>query len=213
MFRNWFVLSLVFLLLVGCNQKSKNSTTEQTNDTVVNIIPVTVEEQNQLSEVITRFVRAYNSKDNAKINALIHPELGIYIIYRPGAADTFIRMDSLDFSKPVPEVFAYPDFSTEYALTFDKLPTFDCGTEKWDKLGFVCDTTSHPNQLSNIAAFEEEFNENQFSEAELNKIEIAEKESYRVIVTADIPLIFHVRKYKGAWYVMTLDRAYAGCDA
>jgi hypothetical protein len=119
----------------------------------------------------------------------------------------------LDFNSPVPEVFAYPDLDTEYALTFEALPSYDCGTEKWDKLGFVCDTTKHPSQLSNIAAFEDEFDEDKFSEDELLKIEIAEKESYRIIVTSEYPLVFHVRKFKGAWYVTTLDRAYAGCDA
>ncbi|MBD1428868.1 hypothetical protein [Sphingobacterium litopenaei] len=208
----WIGLLALLTLTVSCNQ-GKNSEKIVSKDSVTVVVPVTIEEQNQLSEVITRFVRAYASKDNAKANALIHPELGIYIIYRPGASDTFVKMDSLDFAHPVPEVFAYPDLNTEFALTFEKLPSYDCGTEKWNKEGFICDTTAHPNQLSNITAFEDEFDEDKFSEEDLIRIEVSEKESYRVIVTADQPLIFHVRKYKGAWYVTTLDRAYAGCDA
>ncbi|MCA5006578.1 hypothetical protein [Sphingobacterium bovistauri] len=212
MINKWIGFILLLSVLIGCNEVKK-SDKEQTRDTAMVVVPVTVDEQNQLAEVITRFARAYASKDNAKANALLHPDLGIHIIYRPGAADTFVKVDSLDFSKPVPEVYAYPEFSADYALAFDKLPTYDCGTEKWDILGFYCDTTSHPNQLSNIAAFEDEFEEDKFSEDDLIKLEVAEKESYRVIITADIPLIFHVRKYKGAWYVTTLDRAYAGCDA
>lgn len=207
----WICIVAVWALCISCNQ-GKKSDDVSTKDTASVVVPVTIDEQNQLSEVITRFARAYASKDNAKANALIHPDLGIHIIYRPGAADTFVKMDSIDFSKPIPEVYAYPDFSTEYALSFDKLPAFDCGTEKWDKLGFYCDTTSHPNQLSNIAAFEDEFDD-KFSEDDLLRIEIAEKESYRIIITSDTPLIFHVRKYNGLWYVTTLDRAYAGCDA
>jgi hypothetical protein len=205
-------LVLLFALFISCNQgKKSEKTTNQ--DSVVTVIPVTVEEQNHLSEVITRFARAYSSKDNAKANALIHPDLGIYIIYRPGAGDTFVKMDSLDFANPIPEVFAYPELKTDYPLTYEKLPAFDCGTENWDKMGFVCDTTSHPNQLSNIAAFEDEFDENKFSDDDLIQIERAEKESYRIIITSEYPLVFHVRKFKGAWYVTTLDRAYAGCDA
>lgn len=207
----WICIVAVWALCISCNQ-GKKSDDVSTKDTASVVVPVTIDEQNQLSEVITRFARAYASKDNAKANALIHPDLGIHIIYRPGAADTFVKMDSIDFSKPITEVYAYPDFSTEYALSFDKLPAFDCGTEKWDKLGFYCDTTSHPNQLSNIAAFEDEFDD-KFSEDDLLRIEIAEKESYRIIITSDTPLIFHVRKYNGLWYVTTLDRAYAGCDA
>ncbi|MGN0002758.1 MAG: hypothetical protein ACI35V_04920 [Sphingobacterium composti] len=203
---------LLFALIISCNPSNK-SEKETTQDSVVTVVPTTSEEQNQLSEVITRFARAYASKDNEKANALIHPDLGIYIIYRPGAADTFVKMDSLNFSQPTPEVFAYPDLNFDYALTYEKLPVFDCGTEKWEKFGFFCDTTSHPNQLSNIAAFEEEFNDKAFSEDDLINLEMAEKESYRVIVTAKDPLIFHVRKYNGGWYVTTLDRAYGSCDA
>ena len=212
MYRNCISLVLLFVLFISCNQgkKSDNATSQ---DSVIAVAPVNVEQQNQLSEVITRFARAYASKDNLKANTLIHPDLGIYIIYRPGAADTFVKVDTLNFSQPIPEVFGYPDLNFEYALTYDKLPAFDCGSEKWDKMGFVCDTTSHPNQLSNIAAFEDEFDEAKFSEEDLIQIERTEKESYRVIITSEYPLVFHVRKYKGAWCVTTLDRAYAGCDA
>ena len=212
MYKHCISLVLLFALIISCNPRKK-SEKETKQDSVVTVVPTTSEEQNQLSEVITRFARAYASKDNLKANTLIHPDLGIYIIYRPGAADTFVKIDSLNFSQPIPEVFAYPDLSFDFALTYEKLPAFDCGSEKWDKMGFVCDTTSHPNQLSNIAAFEDEFDEDKFSEDDLIQIERAEKESYRIILTSQYPLVFHVRKYKGGWYVTTLDRAYAGCDA
>lgn len=212
--KNWLGLIVLILMVISCNQKSKTTQTDQ-QDSIVVVSPTTIEEKNQLAEVITRFVRAYASKDNSKANALIHPSLGIYIIFRPGAADNFVHVDSLDFARSVPEVYAYGDFSTEHALTFESLPVFDCGTEKWDKQGFFCDTTAHPNQLSNIAAFEEQFNETEYSDEELEELEKSEKESYRVIVTGNAvdPLIFHVRKYQGSWYVTTLDRAYGGCDA
>lgn len=212
MFKNLIGIIFLLLFVASCNQ-GKKSDKQQVVDSVRVVVPVTIEEQNQLVEVITRFARAYASKDATKANALIHPDLGIHIIYRPGASDTFVRTDSLDFSNPIPDYYAYPDFSTDYVLSFEKLPVYDCGTEKWDKMGFYCDTTSHPNQLSNIAAFEDEFEEDKFSDDDLIKLEVADKESYRVIITADTPLIFHVRKHNGVWYVTTLDRAYAGCDA
>src|SRR5690606_20454162 len=125
---NKYGLAIVVLMVTfffSCNQGNKSNKVE-TVDSADVVVPVTIDEQNQLSEVITKFLRAYASKDNAKANALIHPELGIYIIYRPGAADTFVRNDSLDFNNPVPEVFAYPDLDTEYALTFEALPSYDC---------------------------------------------------------------------------------------
>lgn len=211
MYRFLGIVILLLALLTSCGQR--NSEERTTKDSVEVVTPVTVEEKNDLTEVITRFVRAYVSKDNNKVNRLVHPDLGITIIYRPGASDTFVKLDSIDFAKPMPDYFPYPDLSNDYTLSFEKLPEFDCGTEKWNKLGFFCDTTSHPNQLSNIVAFEKEFDEAKFSEEQLDKIEVAEAESFRVIVTTAVPLVFHVRRYKGIWYVTTLDRAYAGCDA
>lgn len=202
---------LLALSMASCRQ-GQNKAVEK-KDSVAVVVPVTTEDRNELSEVITRFVRAYISKDNKKANALIHPDLGFTVIYRPGVADTFLKIDTIDFAKPIPENYAYPEIGNDYVLVYEKLPEFDCGTEKWDKLGLVCDTTSHPNQLSNIIAFEKEFDEKAFSEEMLDSIEVNELASFRVILTTATPLVFHVQKYRGRWYVTTLDRAYAGCDA
>lgn len=209
-----FFSAVIFLsgLLVACGQGTKKQEGEKKDSAEV-VTPVTIEETNQLTEVITRFVRAYISRDNDKVNRLIHPDLGFTVIYRPGVSDTFVKMDSIDFAKPVPAYFPYPDVQNNYMLTFEKLPEFDCGTEKWNKLGFFCDTVKHPNQLSNIVAFEKEFDESRFSERQLEQLEKSEAESFRIIVTSDTPLVFHVQMYQGNWYVTTLDRAYAGCDA
>ncbi|WP_140936776.1 hypothetical protein [Sphingobacterium lumbrici] len=206
----FFTIFCVMLLFSCCNQ---NKSKEQgAQDSTQIKVPQSEEEIEQLSEVITRFVRAYINQDNQKANALIHPELGLTVIHRPGVADVFTRVDSIDFAHPIPEYFPYPTFSNDYALTFESLPTFDCGTEKWTKEGFFCDTTSHPDQLSRIAAFQKEFNQQEFSEAQIEKIKDTEKKSYRVILTSSEPLIFHLQQQEGVWYITVLDRAYAGCD-
>lgn len=205
-------VALLVVLLASCGQGTKKQETEK-KDTLATVTPITIEERNQLTEVITRFVRAYISRDNQKVNNLIHPDLGFTVIYRPGAADTFVKVDSMDFWNPVPDYFPYPVMQNDYVLTFEKLPEFDCGTEQWTKLGFFCDTTSHPKQQSNIAAFEKEFDESKLTEEELEVLEKNEEASFRVILTSKMPLIFHVQRYNGNWYVTALDRAYAGCDA
>lgn len=200
-------LIAVALFTTSCN--SSNKKTEEQKDSV-NTTARTDETQ-AITEVITRFTRAYISQDNGKANALIHPKLGLYIIYRPGAMDTYERVDSIDFNKPVPEHFPYPTFENNYVLTFDKLPTYDCGEEKWDKLGFIADTTAQANQLTQIAEFKQEFKE--IDAAAVSSIAELEKDSYRVVLTNAENLIFHVKKYEGAWYVIALDRAYGWCDA
>lgn len=197
------------ILMASCT--SSNKKTEDTKDSINTPTAVFPEDTQGISEVITRFTRAYLSQDNEKANALINADLGLYVIYRPGAADTYERIDSINFSRPIPEYFPYTAFENDYALTFEKLPIFDCGEEKWDKLGFFCDTTSQANQLTTIATFDHEFNG--ISDDELAEIKQLEKDTFRVILTKDESLIFHVKKYQDKWYVFVLDRAYGGCDA
>lgn len=208
----FFILIAAVTIFIACNQSNKQIQ-KGTLDTVSQVVPTTPKEIQNISEVITRFVRGYVSRENGKVNPLIHPDLGLTIIYRPGAMDTFVKIDSMDFNSPIPDYYAYPPLVNEYALTFDTLPKFDCGTEKWDKQGFICDTTMHPNQLTQIALFENEFNDGNHSKEILEEIKKNENASFRVIVTSKDPLIFHVQSYQGKWYVTVLDRAYAGCDA
>lgn len=202
------------LLLTACN--NSNKTTEEKQDSVVREPIDQPEEVQQISEVITRFVRAYISQDNEKLNALVHPELGMAIIYRPGAADTFALIDSFDFKKPVPEYYAYPPLQNDQVLTFEKLPSFDCGSIKWDKTGFYSDTTSNSQTqlLQTIVKFEEEFESSKYNEQQKKRIQELENGSYRVILAQpEESLIFHVKQFGTAWYVTLLDRAYGGCDA
>lgn len=202
-----WILLISSIFAVSCNSSSKKN--EDNKDTADSI--ATFEQTQQLTEVITRFARAYISQDNDKVNALIHPDLGLYIIYRPGASDVYAHVSRIDFSKPVPNHFPYTTFQNDYTLTFEKLPVFDCGSEKWDKLGFFADTTATANQLTTIAIFRQEF-EN-VSAAEVAQIKELEKDTYRIILTVNENLVFHVKKYEGAWYVIVLDRAYGWCDA
>jgi len=190
---------------------SSNNKNKDTKDTIKSTTVIFPEDTRGISEAITRFARAYLTQDQEKANALIHPDLGLYIIYRPGVADTYQKVDSIDFNRPVPEYFPYTTFENDYVLTFEKLPAFDCGEEKWDKLGFFCDTTSQARQLTTIATFDQEFNG--MNEADLVAIKQLEKDTFRVILTRDENLIFHVKKHQDKWYVFVLDRAYAWCDA
>ena len=205
-----FFISL--MMLQACNQGARK-TNETIKDSITQSSIDNAEEIGDISEVLTRFVRAYASRDQAKINSLLHPELGLTVIYRSGVSDNFTTVDSMDFAHPVPNYYPYPTLDNPYALTFDTLPVFDCGTGEWNKEGFICDTTGHPTQLTRIALFENEFNEATYSPATLEQIANREKLSFRVIVTTKNPLIFHVQKFQGQWYVTVLDRAYSGCDA
>jgi len=209
--RNSFLFIVLILLVTAACRPTKKQNEEKKDSVTTPIDTNSVPVTSSLQEVITEFAQAYIKQDQQKINAHIHPELGLYIIYRPGAGDEYTHVDSINFKKSVPEHFPYGKISASDLISFAKLPEFDCGTDRWSKLGFFCDTTKTPKQLSIILNFKKEFEA--VSPAEISKIQNIEKDSYRVILTRGDNLIFHVKKYKDAWYITTLDRAYGWCDA
>lgn len=169
-----------------------------------------------VEEVLENIAKAYTEQDGKTINNYIHPKLGIYIIYRPGALDSYVHQNSFSFSKPVPEYHSYEKISYKGPLKSGKLPAFDCGTMKWDKSGFYYDKKSRPNELSQTARFMNEILDAKISSSELQRLKNMEARSYRAIMTSsdtEEPLVFHVTKEGGKWYITVIDRAYAGCDA
>lgn len=209
--RNSFLfMAIILLATAACGPAKKKN--EETKDTVAAAIDTSsVPVESSLSQVITEFAQAFKTQDQQKINKHIHPDLGLYIIYRPGAGDEYTHTDSINFKKPVPEHFPYTKIKATDSITYAKLPEFDCGTDRWSRHGFFCDTTKTPKQLSDILAFKKEFEP--VSSAEIKKIKSLEQDSYRVILTRGDNLIFHIKKYKNAWYITTLDRSYGWCDA
>lgn len=209
--RSFFVFCFLALVcLNSCNQGTK--TVAEKKDTIVTSVNDVVG-SDELEKVIMKFVKAYSEKNNVDANMLLDSDLGLLVIYRPGVADTFVKIDSIDFLKPVPSYFPYEHIHNDDVLQYAKLPEFNCGTEKWDKVGLYCDTTVHPIQLHTILDFEHEFEPNKYKISEIKQLKNNEEESVRVILSGASPLVFHVQKYMGQWYVVLLDRAYAGCDA
>src|SRR5690606_22318529 len=157
MHRILFFLCLGMLLIAACTSSNKKSEeTKSTTDTTATT-PVPAYTQG-LDEVITGFTHAYLRRNQTKINTFIHPDLGLYVIYRPGAADTYQKIDHIDFDNPTPAHVPYCTFERNYTLRFEELPVFDCGKAKWDMRRFFCDATTQAKQLTWIATFYREFN-------------------------------------------------------
>lgn len=207
-----FLCFCLFLLLNSCNPRTESNKKQQ--EYKENVIPLFKKNTvDSLHEVISSFVKAYKKRSNEKVNELLHPDLGLKIVYRPGVSDTFVEVKAINFDNPVPTYYDYPVISSDFILEYASLPKYDCATEHWDKLGLYCDTSTRPTLLSSIISFENQYSSNKFNKDSELRIQEFEKNSYRVILTSENPLVFHVQKYEGAWYVVVLDRAYAGCDA
>ncbi|WP_104384704.1 hypothetical protein [Sphingobacterium sp. HMA12] len=222
----FFVLICISIGIFSCrNNKKEDKAVKIAQDSIpLDTIskPDTLEKEvkkedtETLEQVLEKIAKAYTDQDSKTINSYIHPKLGIYIIYRPGALDSYVHQNNFNFSKPVPEYHSYEKLSYKGPLKTGKLPVFDCGTMKWDKLGFFYDKKSRPNELSQTAKFMNEILDAKITGNELQRLRNIEVRSYRAIMTSnesEEPFVFHVTKEGEKWYITVIDRAYAGCDA
>lgn len=218
--RNKFFL---FLLISCCLGASCTNTKKQENSESIQDSNVFVDQSNPsanlnddrrfVSDIVTAFIKAYNERDNEKINSYIHPEAGIMFIHRPGAMDWFEKVSKIDFERPVPSYYPYANADHTYQIEYEVAPKYDCASEKWNKMGLFVDLTTATNLLNPIAANLNEFDDVQLDTDYRKQIQLAEKDSYRVVLTTPTPLIFHVKQFGDRWYVTILDRGYADCGA
>lgn len=218
--RNIFFLFLLTFIWIcaSCNNTKKQESSESDMDSTVlmndDLSNANINSDRRfVSDMVTAFIKAYNERDNEKINSYIHPEAGIIFIHRPGAMDWFEKVSKIDFDSPVPSYYPYASAENDYEIKYEVAPKYDCGSEKWNKMGLFIDLTTATNLLKPIANNLNEFEDVQLDPNYLKQIETAEKDSYRVVLTTPTPLIFHVKQFGNNWYVTILDRGYADCGA
>lgn len=213
-------LALVTFFAVSC-QNNLRQDEEVQDDTPVEIIDSLTDvvagadtiDRPLIAAVIAQFIQAYNTQDKEAVNELIHPDVGITFIHRPGAIDRFDRLDKIDFSQPVPSYYPYVTAEHHYTLAYGAIPVFSCETESWNKQGLFVDIIEQPNRLMAIAEHHDKYEEVKLDAGRRDQVEKAEKNSYRVVLTTDTPLVFHIKEIDGKWYVTILDRSYGDCSA
>ncbi|MFD2598270.1 hypothetical protein ACFSQ3_04840 [Sphingobacterium corticis] len=213
------ILSICLIgIAVSCNNSKKQDETDPVSDSslLVNEPSSGVADsadRKYIADMVIAFIKAYNERDNAKIKSFINTDAGLMIIHRPGAMDWFEKVSVLDFNKPIPSYYPYASAENNYSVEYDVAPTFDCSLEKWSKEGLIIDLTTQTNFLGPIAVSLKEFDDVELDPDYEAQIELAEKDSYRVVLTTKTPLIFHVKQIDNSWYVTILDRGYADCGA
>lgn len=228
MFKKFVFLCSVILFITACNgNKSENdskaivlvdsiiqdSTTLQDS---LSAVDSTDSLEESFETVAQAVIEAYRKKDNAAMNTYIAPEYGLYIIYRPGALDEYVHVKAFDFNKPIPSYYTYHDIRSEKKVRFEKVPAFDCGSERWNKTGLYSDLKTRPNRLSMIATFMNEILEKKITKKEIQHLKNLESISRFIVLTGDEkhdPFVFQLSKKDGKWFLTLIDRAYGSCDA
>ena len=169
----------------------------------------------EFEQTIIKVVRAFKEKNETALNSLISKEKGLIVLFRPALFDEYSKTDKIDFDIPVPGYLPYSDFVTDYKLIFASLPTYDCNSMKWSKIGLFCDTTIVDNLLSTTAWNLKKYREDNIPEYEIQAFEKLEKNSRRIVLSDsfDGELVFYLTLINDKWYLTILDRLSSDCSA
>ncbi|MCW3789528.1 hypothetical protein [Plebeiibacterium sediminum] len=172
-------------------------------------------QSDKFNTAILEIIKGFHSKDSDKINEYIHPDYGLIVLLRRGAMDEFKKTDKINFNKPIPEYLPYFPFKIDLKIQFQELPTFDCDSGKWNKVGLYCDTTRIDNLLSTTAINLTKYREENIPFETISKFKTIENKSRRIVLIDDEEgeLVFYITLINNKWYLTILDRISSDCSA
>ena len=166
----------------------------------------------------SEIANAFAKKNIAAVNKYINPDAGVYIITRPGAMDAAVNQKKLDVKNPFTFAYPYKDTSQvkKHKITFGTAPKYDCGTEKWDKKGFIADTTTKYHRITDVLYMTGKYGGEKLSPEEIEKIKTLENSSRKVVFTGLCKgkgLVFYLSFINNKWYLLLIDTVASNCEA
>lgn len=213
----------VFLLpviLLSCNvaeeKKSENFRPEPTvkiTDSQTIVKPAAAENNSSEEKIIQTIIKAFRSKDEKTLNALIDPQTGFYVRSGPGVLPHFEKWTKVDFSNPLMEYhkFGAPGDNNYSIIRTDERPAYDCETFKWNKTGlFLMSVNLHPfNEVirAQAAGGEEPTPQDKAIADKLDPIT-----TVVFLTEKDADIIFGFAKKDGRYILTWLDLFQTYCD-
>lgn len=184
-------------------------------------ISLSVYASSPFEQTINQVIAGFQQQDAQKINSLIHNDIGLYVMYRPGVLDTYNRTERLDFNAPVPGYLPYERPSKHALKRYNKVtrynvtPRFDCNKERWNMTGLFVGRTGENHLLSKSTEWLKKHEIPDLPDQDIAAMKRIESVSRRVVLIADddSSLVFHLSHIRGKWYLTLLDRLSDDCSA
>ena len=165
----------------------------------------------------------FSGKNYNIVNSYINKTYGLYLKFRSGVYDRYENSKKINSSQRYGNistaVLDWVDITkadlNKLNLVYSKLPTYDCGNNKWSKRGFTADSSKTYKPISEIVYFEVKYEERKISRKEINAITYVEKNSRKVIFTGNKGdgAIFYMIYIDGKWYLSVIDQSVTDCSA
>lgn len=180
------------------------------------LIPFQIQAQSDnLDSGIIEIIKAFDSNDSKLINKYLHPDYGLFVLFRRGVMDEYQHIEDFDFKNPVPEYLPFFGFKINLSIDYTSLPLYDCDSGKWSKTGLFCDTLMIDTLLSNTAKNLIKWRGDKIAQSEIDTINKLEKSSHRIVLidNDEGELIFYLTLINEKWYFTILDRVSSDCSA
>lgn len=178
----------------------------------------TVIQEDTLQTTAVQVLQALAKRDSAALSRFINPELGIWMIHRPGAIDYIEH----GFTVSPPPKIQYPWVMGPFkqlektAVLTKGLNKFSCDSNVWQKIGFLYCDTCNDNKLAIIQDFMIEW---KLAEVTENQKKLAAKalngdvKFWYVEDRTERGLVFHLTELNGKWWLTILNFVESDCGA
>lgn len=176
----------------------------------------TVTREDDLKKTAIQVLQALAKRDSAALSRFISPELGIWMIHRPGAID---YIDHSFTASPPPKIqypwVMGPFMQVEKQVVLKSgLNQFSCDSNEWQHSGFFYCDTCNDNKLTIIQNFMIEWKLAEVTENQRKLAAMALKGDVKfwyVEDRTDRGLVFHLTELNGKWWLTILNFVESDC--
>jgi hypothetical protein len=158
----------------------------------------------------------FSRLDSMALLKYINKDIGLYQIDRVGIFDHYNHFKNVSFNNlDYPKVLFRNARGIEIMkLSFEKLPSWDCGKEAWSKMGCYVDSLRTDHQLSSICKWNNRYHGDKISKKTIKAFYELESISRRVVVfdRQHKELVCYLSFIAGSWYLTMLDYASSDCS-
>ncbi len=164
------------------------------------------------SSALGPVVELYAADVGAGWDEFVDPNMGIWVIHRPGVADVPSKFNDLE---EVSNALAYAT-TTAYGLTCEvkqeEAPTYDCDTE-FDKEGCFATPTDSFDGVSKLMIQLNDYGFADYSADEIGAAQIFEANVDTQVVSTDNGMTLYFGVVDGEWRLLVIDVAQFDCSA
>lgn len=221
-YRLALLLSLPILTLSACDEKDGKEKPRVHSETI------SEEKQAHFRKTSNAVLQSILENDTARFNTFIQPEIGLYVVYRTGAFDSYSNIQKTEDDETVSFRFGVFEIQEKQdlkaSIQYGTLPVYDCDgpmdrdEDGWSKRGYFADTTNQYTPVSLVAADRKEYFEEELSEKERIAIATVEENSVKVVFTGEEDVeyghggvTFYLIYDDGQWWISVLDWLFNDC--